>query len=319
MTNKLYIAFNVCEISRQNNCDTYIEGITSIVDQPFFKSNCKLVISGCGMTTRTKERLEKAFGSEASFSWVEDHVPISITFNLAILKMVEKFGAAEGYLYIDSGIRFLRYNDLENLYKRLRDDIGIVGAITTTDCGFHQWFGIEERPENNDKVNELFKDEELILPIGKALNLHCQIFSNKLFEYYGKLCPDIFSGYCLESTFSSLCTALRAKWIITNEVIVEHRYGMDVGSSCSQPVRWKAIGKKDYDHPFVIPSILDRIQGGEQYGLFYEACQGIMLGDMAQYDENGICTNDQLKEFIKDKLFLHKDEFDYNSLTCEFK
>ena len=73
------------------------------------------------------------------------------------------------------------------------------------------------------------------------------------------------------------------------------------------------------DHPFVIDSIFDRIvtEDGYNLGFGYEECRSIMVHDSSKYDENGHCKNDELKEWIKNNLFLSKEEFDYEKMNWE--
>jgi hypothetical protein len=43
-----------------------------------------------------------------------------------------------------------------------------------------------------------------------------------------------------------------------------------------------------------------------------------MRHDSSQYDENYHSTNEDLKEFLKNNLFLKKEELDYEEIEHEF-
>ena len=42
-----------------------------------------------------------------------------------------------------------------------------------------------------------------------------------------------------------------------------------------------------------------------------------MIHDAECYDSNGYCKNDDLKTWIKDKLFLSEQEFNYQEMSWE--
>jgi hypothetical protein len=53
-------------------------------------------------------------------------------------------------------------------------------------------------------------------------------------------------------------------------------------------------------------------------GFGYEECKGILMHNKSQFDENYHCINDDLKYFIKDALFLKKEELDYDQINHEY-
>jgi hypothetical protein len=187
---------------------------------------------------------------------------------------------------------------------------GIVSAKTDTDIGFHY----EKKPDLNS--------QHWIVPVGKALNNHCLIFSNKLQETYGKLIPDIFASHCTESVQSFLCAALKLYWIVHKDITVHHEHKVDKQSAGFGPWKWKRETKREtWDHPFIIPSITDRICTPQCWdlGLGYEECRNVMVHRSDVYDKDGFHKIPQIfVKLLKTKLFLQTDEFDYSGVRHTF-
>jgi hypothetical protein len=153
--------------------------------------------------------------------------------------------------------------------------------------------------------------------VGSSLNLHCQIFSKQLKEFYNRIIPDIFAGHCTESVLSFLCAALKTRWAFCDDVLVFHAINMDGQSSGFDPLKWMYEKKRQtYDHPFVIESYLDRFtnQYAKSIGLGFEECRNVVMHDKEQFDDNSFCINDDLKSYIKQNLFLKNSEFNYSNI-----
>ena len=50
----------------------------------------------------------------------------------------------------------------------------------------------------------------------------------------------------------------------------------------------------------------------------YEELQGILMHDVSKFDEDGFATDERLKPYIRDNLFLNKDVFDYDAVSNTF-
>ena len=101
---------------------------------------------------------------------------------------------------------------------------GMVSVQASNDNGYPIWFG---RPES-----EFVTGENLEMPIGKACNLHTQLFSHSLYAAFdGKLIPDVFVAYCTESIFSFCSAAVGEKWILMADVILDHLKSVDGATS----------------------------------------------------------------------------------------
>jgi hypothetical protein len=167
--------------------------------------------------------------------------------------------------------------------------------------------------------DDAFVNGNLIIPVGKAVNLHVQIFSNEFFKIYNRILPDIFAGQCMESVFSFMCAAIKKKWVVHKGIILNHKTGMDGPSSGFSPAQWMMSGKNRWDHLFLKnESILNIINRGYEYGMGYEEVQKIVVHDSSKYDENGYAKSDQLKEYIRDNLYLSTNEFDYSKINRNF-
>lgn len=316
---KLCLVYNCCGISGRENSDYYIQAIDSILDQTF--DGFELIISGCCLSTEVKQALMDKFSAWVTFCWTDSIYPVPVTFNLACLKAIKAFGEFEGYMYIDSGIKFLNKDDLQKFYDgwKQHEDCGMYAARVDFDGGLHQWFGIGRDIYDISEDYKLFVNGDFVIPVGKTCNLHVQIFSYKIVEYYGRPYVDIWAGHMSESVFSFVCAALKLKFVINKDILAHHEH-LDGASSGFNPFIWEASGRKRSEHPYLIPSIMDVVASEEakKLGLGYEECTNLVPHDKSQYDENGFCINDGLKRYIRDNLYLPKHLLDYEVVECDF-
>jgi len=308
--NKLLLIYNICGIDCVEKIDWYIKCINSLLNQDL--SDCRVIVSGCKSSKKIQERLRQTYDKTISYNFIDDVVPIIVSFNHTISKCVKYFGDFDGYLYCESGIDTTGQSGVvSKLYNLLiSGPYGIVSGQPDNDIGF-----------NYDATLPDLKSKHYIIPIGQAINGHFKIFSKKLREYYGHVWPDIFGGHCNESVLSFVCAALKLKWIIHNDAILHHELNIDKQSAGFCTHKWVAnTGRPTWDHPFIIPSIINRLCTQENWeaGLGYEEARNIMIHKQDEFDEEGFCKNDRLKEVVKQKLFLQSNEFDYNKITYEF-
>lgn len=322
MNKNLLIIYNTCGISGQENVNYYIEAISSLLNQRNNKH--KILISGCLNNEESKRKLKNAFGDSINYNFIDEKLPVNVTFNKSVQEAVKKFGKFEGYLYIDSGINFLHDNRaVEKLYDLHSSGFyAMTSSRTNTDAGTFLWFqqGKDQHDESGQEI--LFKDNHLVIPIGKTVNLHCQIFDNSLFEAFnGRLMPDIFASHCTESIFSYLCAAVRKKFIVHKDVIASHLTGMDGASSGFRP-EWNSF--PPWQHTFRTPApqtINNIISDPEAYecGFGYEECQNILSHNPQKYLEDGSCIDpDRLKIFLQKNVFLTNDYLDYEQIVSNF-
>ena len=311
--NKLLVVYNTCGILRQNeNPQQYISNIQSILDQNF--DDMQIAVSSCLNSDAVKTTLKESFGDKISYNSIDLRLPVSITFNHTVHKCVEKYGEFEGYLYVDSGINFNSSSDnINKLYELFESNkYAMVCARTNEDMGFETWF-------DSADGTELFEDEKLIVPVGRAVNLHAQIFSHEILKTYGTILPDIFAGQCMESVFTFICAAIKKSWSVHRDVIVHHTTGMDGASAGFLPFAWEMQGNKKWDHLIgTKESILDIIARGKEYGMGYEELQKICMHDVDKFDEQGHALDDRLAGYIRDNIYLQKSQLNYNDIEHNF-
>tara|TARA_R100001594_G_C3981878_1_gene250300 strand:+ start:56 stop:631 length:576 start_codon:yes stop_codon:yes gene_type:complete len=189
----------------------------------------------------------------------------------------------------------------------------MVSTLTDDDSGAEWWFG--------DSLQE--NEKEFRVPVGKALNLHVQLFSEDLRVAYGNILPDIFASYCMESTFTFLCAALKGSWIVRTDHIVHHVHSLDGASSGFNPNG--IIAHVIPPHHHLVPEAPRRMVDiladplSDESGFGYEEVQEIKMHDPKKYTEEGYANNDLLRSFIKDNLYLQNERFNYDTMKGEYE
>ena len=309
---------------KAENIKYYVASIDSILNQNF--EDYKIVISMFKNTFACKKALAQKFGNKISYVFYDEGVlSINQTFNKTVQICVEKFGNFEGYLYVDSAVLFGTYERTDNNFKPNPDVVKEMYNIFKSgpysmatlqvdlDAGYQQ-IGYKYQVSPGAPAQILGKD--FIIPVGKAVNLHVQIFSHELYESFGGIMwPDVFAAYCSESTFSFLNATIQKKWIIMKDVVVHHRPSLE-GASASFSHHSLKYGNP-WNNLLCGRNALDFIKDPEaiESGLGYEECNQIMMHKEEAYDENGYAKYpDKLREIIKKYFFLSKDEFDYDKI-----
>tara|TARA_R110000824_G_scaffold285090_2_gene473252 strand:+ start:57 stop:992 length:936 start_codon:yes stop_codon:yes gene_type:complete len=309
MKNKLLVVYNTCGFSGRENVDWYIDCINNLLSQDF--EDFKLVISSCGNRMPTIKKLVATFKDKVSYNFINDRITVNQSFNHTVKKSVEEFGEFEGYLYVDSGINVRdNKNVLSEAYKLFKSsNYGMVTMQASNDNGFKQWIN----------VDGYVTGKNFEIPIGRACNLHTQIFSNDIFKAFdNKIIPDIFVAYCTESVFSFLAAAAKQKWVIMKDVVLEHLKSLD-GATCG----FNHTGPKgdNKNNLFADLDIYEICKDPEAWesGFGYEEMQGVFLHDPKKYNEDGeVQDPERLKEFIRTRMFLTKEQFDYNKVVHKF-
>ena len=311
--NKKYlIVYNICGISGKDNSDYYIDALDTIRWQRY--ENYKLAVSAC---KNPEEQLKKIKQSSSVdfINSIEDMLPVNITFNDTVRECISEYGEFDAYLYLDSGVKFTEPTQLGKLIELYESgNYGMVSAQVDNDFGWC-WFGLNEyaRPRLT---------EDLVVPIGLACNLHCQLFSKEIFDYYENVLPDIFRSYCTESTFSFVNAALKKQWIISSEVRVHHAFEVPVGrpddgdglDGHSSGFRAPPGTWDDVYPPSTMAEIV-ALSGGTECGFGFEELRGIKRHKAECFDENYYCTNEDLKAFIKEHLYRKLPHFDYAQIN----
>lgn len=317
---KLLIIYNTTEISRPANYPWYANCLQALINQTMkakYGDDYQIAVSGCCLSDATQQTLEMHFGTQVSLNYTEEPVPLSISFNDTVEQCVKHFGPFESYLYLDSGVTFWDPSQRNDAVERLYDvhksyPNCMTAAYPSNDDGGSYW-GVAYRP-----------NDDHILPLGRATNLHCQIWSEEWRQAYGKILPDIFANDTMESTFSYMAAALRKQYMVTTQISVLHLHSLD-GASCGQRNTTNPNYTAASEH---MPNILlyktkrnmdARHQEGYEFGFGYEGCKNFWPHDPAKFDGNGMAIDDRLAPWIRNNLFLTKEEFDYESLVRIFR
>jgi len=313
--NEVLVIYNTCGLSGKENFDSYRSGLYTLLQQDIGK----IIISDCMSSVNTRRKFQEEFGDHVSLNFIDEALPVNVTFNHTVLESVKHFGEFDSYLYVDSGVKFQFDNDIGKLYNLLMSGpYGMVSSRVDQDSGVFLNFSLGQHEGDQSQEHLLFKDGDFVIPIGKAINHHVVLWSNQLLDFYNKLDPDIFASWCTESVCTFICAALQLQWVISKDVVVNHTQNIDVQSVGFSPHAWQQQGFSPTDHPFLIPSIIDVMRKGHKYGLGYEECQGIVMHDPQHYNNEGFCLNEDLKHYIKDHVFLSKEIFDYNKIQHRF-
>lgn len=298
---KLCVIYNVFGGHGRDNTNHYLDAFRTIVNQTMNDiENYKLAISGCMLPENIKNVLANEFFF-ASCNYIDTLLPVNITFNHTVEKMRKAYGDFDAYVYVDSGVNFHNLPDgMEALYQSYKNGpYAIVAADPFNDKGY-EWWGAH-----------LINAPCVELPVGKAMNAHCNLYSHALIEAYGRILPDIFGMLdytpdTSESIHSFLCAAIGKKMLLDKRVTVFHIHNMDGGS---------AFRKETYS------PLKPLMQTGYEFGMGWEECNPDigMIHNPDCYDAEGFAKDPNLKTWIKNNLYLKTFEFDYNSIISTFR
>ena len=309
---KLLTVYNTCGIKGVENVGYYISALESIFKQEGVDHD--IVVSACLNKISTLQKIKNKF-KDIRINLINDAVPVNVSFN----HTCEVFDDShDAFLYIDSGIIMPDKFTIKKMIDRLESGpYSMVCSNVNDDAGVAVEDILINKYNQNRGDGILTDDVGSFVSVGSSLNLHCQIFSKQLKQYYNRIIPDIFAGFCTESVLSFLCAALKTRWAFCDDVLVFHERNMDGQSSGFSPGKWMyEKNRETYDHPFVIESYLDRFtnQYAKSIGLGFEECRNVVMHDKEQFDDNSFCINNDLKSYIKENLFLKNSEFNYSNI-----
>ena len=231
---------------------------------------------------------------------------INLVMGLTPIKAVTFYGVSQlGMLagtvvFVNAGTQLAQLESLS----------GIVSPEIDKDNGYFWWFDFNEEQNIWDVFG---REKDFEVPLGATANLHCKIFSNKIYKEYGNVLPDIFVSYCTESVFSFLTAAVKQKFIIANDVLYYHGENKGVHSGADgQTLAYGAAWDRLF--PGAPRSIAEIVNDPEAAasGFGYEEWvprflhkmdvpddKPYLIHDEKQYDEDGFSIDGRLKNFIK--------------------
>ena len=311
---KILTVYNTCGIKR-DNLEAYKKSLSSILSQ--IGVDQTVVVSSCMNSKFCLYALKEHFGNKIEIVFFSEPYIVNVTFNKTVQIMNEKYGSFDGYLYIDSGVVLNQVDAISQAVNRFETNIySMVGLQVDIDAGF-QFMG---KNFSCDSSKPQITEEDFLMPVGIANNLHIQIFSNDIYESFNKkLIPDVFAAYCTESTFPFLNAAVGKRWIMVKDVFCSHAHSID-GASSSQSHISKVHGNS-WNNLLFNRNALDFINDPEaiESGLGYEECSGIMMHNPLAYDENGNNLHrDTITKVINKYFYCNETELDYNKISYTY-
>tara|TARA_R110002074_G_scaffold395159_2_gene583286 strand:- start:302 stop:1243 length:942 start_codon:yes stop_codon:yes gene_type:complete len=305
--NKMLVVYNTCGFGRQEKVEWYIDCLNNILDQDF--DDFEVVLSSCGNSIPVITKLLQKFGNKISYNLLNERITVNQSFNHTVQKSVEELGAFDSYMYVDSGINFRdNKNVLQEAYDLYKSGpYGMVTIQASNDTGFPEWLNIQG-----------VITENLELPIGRACNLHTQLFSHEIFEAYdNKIIPDIFIAYCTESIFSFVAAGVAQKWVILKDMVLEHLKSVDGATAGFHHIGPKGDSTNNLFGGLDIHEIVGNPEAKES-GFGYEEMQGVFPHDPTKYEDGFVKDPARLKEFIRTNMFLSTDTFNYSQVPYRF-
>ncbi len=309
---KILLVYNCCGIAR-DNIQMWSSHLNSILNQDY--PNLSICISGCRISESSKryfEDLQKTSIRKIYLSFIEDILPVNITFNKSCIE-ASKYENFDGFVYVASDVDMI---DKTNVITKLVDlhfskNCAITSCPVSFDSGIEAWLG-------HHIFNDYLNHNHFEIPVGKTCNLHCMLFDKLIYDTYDKkIIPDIFRTYCTESVFSFITSSLSKKFIIHNKsIMIVHLAGRDGSSIGFQGGRnWKDLFMTKND-------VYNRLMTEEarSVGFGYEEYINVFLHDTNKYNSDNTHKNPQeLLEFNKKSIYLSQEEFDYNKININFK
>lgn len=324
----LLVVYNACGLGDTENSDAYIKNIRTILAQDL--DDKEVVFSGCCVSNESFAKVYKEFRGEISYCLTNDKLAVNQSFNHTVLTSVAEFGEFDGYMYMASDVSFIDdAQSLGRLSDRMKNaEMGIVSPEIDEDNGYYWWFGFEQ----DQNLWDVFpRDKDFVVPLGCTANLHCKIFSNKIFKAYGNVLPDIFVSYCTESTFSFLAAAVQQRFVIANDVSYKHgeksgtHSGLD-GQTLAFGAGWDLVfpGARTVKEIIDDPEAFAAGFGHEEWVPRFAHKTDIpkdktyLIHDSEQFDEESFSVDDRLRDFIKKNLYLSKELLDYDEIKHKF-
>ena len=314
MQNKVLLVYNTCGI-RRDNTEHYIKCIRTFLNQNF--DGFRVVLSSCKNSPECIKKILETFGNQISYCLTPELHTVNITFNKACQESVKHLGEFESYMYVDSGCWFEDNDILTKAYECLKSGPnGIVALQVENDEALNI---LDPKFEHTSDEIQI-KGDNYIIPIGKSINLHTHLFSNKIFKNYkNKILPDVFAAHCSESVYNYIAASFSSRWVILADLQVKHEISIDGASSGYSHHSQKHLNT--WNNLLYNRDALNFINDKDAYecGVGYEECNNIMPHNPDAYDKEGLAKNPAcLLEKMNEHFFLNEDELCYDKIKCKF-
>jgi len=313
---RILVIYNICGI-KFDNLEMWKNHLQDILNQEY--PNLIVAVSGCIISNRSKVELEKLKEkyNNIIFNWIEDKLPVNVTFNHTAQTCTKQLGEFDGYLYIASDVKF---GDDVKIIKKLtylhqNSNSVMTYALVDNDHGLDGWYA-----DVWDELDKMLETDHFCINIGRTANMHVILFDKIIYQTFNnKIIPDIFATHYTETTYSYIAAALNKKYVVHNKNIMLEHIGFADGHSVgfideikyNDDIAWKHLFKSK------IPAE-ERLLNDEakMSGFGYEEHKGLLIHDESMYDENESHTNpEKLLDFLKKAIYLSDEEFNYKTIN----
>ena len=313
---RILVIYNICGI-KFNNLEMWSNHLQDILNQEY--SNFTVAVSGCIVSDESKAELEKLKEKHSNvvFNWIEDKLPVNVTFNHTAQVCTEQLGEFDGYLYVASDVKFGSDTKvIEKLaYLHQNSNSAMTYALVDNDHGLDGWYS-----DVWSDLDKMLETDHFCINIGRTANMHVILFDKVIYNTFNnKIVPDIFATHCTETTYSYLTAALSKKYVVHNKTVMLGHIGFADGHSVgfineiqyNDNLAWKHLFRSKI-------SAEERLLNDEAKasGFGYEAHRGLLAHDESMYDENeNHIEPEKLLGFLKKAIYLSEDEFDYKTIN----
>ena len=322
MSKSILVVYNLCGI-KHDNIEMWLNFLEDIANQDY--PNFKLAISGCIVSENSKKRLEnfKNKHNNVILNFINDKLPVNVTFNHTVQICTEEFGVFDTYLYIASDIKFGNDRDILSklIYLHSNSNSAIINALVDHDAGLEAAVAIEQL----DELHKLLETSHFIINIGKGVNGHVMMCDKEIYlQFNNKIIPDIFATHCTEATYCYIAASLGKKVLIHNKDIMLRHIGFADGHSAgfieeiqyNDDISWKHLFKSSLPAEKRLLSEEAKASG---FGYGEWKNPKLLPRDESMYDENeDHIEPKKLLDFLKTGIYLTKEEFDYNNINYQF-
>ena len=297
--------YNTCGINGDKT-DWYIKCINTLLMQDY---DHEVVVSSCLNSDKCVDTLKAEFGESIKVCRYSFPYIVNVTFNKTCIEFSSK-KEYDAYFFVDSGVFLRDRSHLGEMAARLPHS-SMVSMQTDTDTGYEVIGG-----KQNSSYPQVV-GEDFVFPIGKAVNLHAQLFSKEIMQTFGMIIPDVFAAYCTESTFPFLNACVNKNWTIVKDIMATHNKAVD-GPSSSQP-HWSMTHGNPWNNLLYGRDARTFINDPEaiKAGLGYEECGKIMIHSEVAYQDGIAKYPDQLIKMVRKYFFSNKDELDYGGIRIQ--
>jgi hypothetical protein len=313
---KILAVYNICGI-KFDNLKMWKDHLQDILDQNY--SNFIVAVSGCIVSENSKKELEK-FKNQYSnivFNWIEDKLPVNVTFNHTAQICTDRFGLFDGYLYIASDVKFGADKEVLNklAHLHINSNSAMTSALVDNDHGLDGIYA-----DTWSELSTLLEKDHFRINIGRTANMHVFLFDREIYlNFNNKIIPDIFASHCTETTYSYIAASLSKNFVMHNKDIILKHIGFADGHSVgfieeiqyNDSIAWKHLFRSK-------TSAEERLLNEEAKvcGFGYNEGRRILVHNEEMYDENENHKDPQrLLNFLKTAIYLLEDEFNYKTIN----